>query len=202
MNKVASGFWQTISLGFIFILPILLILFLVEETLSIMHGLIDQLITFLPGDLIVGETESRIAAFILFAVVCLALGILLKTGFGKQMRVWFENRVLNRIPVYQTVKNLTMQLTGMAEGDSTQFAPAALEMGSTLVFAYIIEQHDNGYMTVLMVSAPGATTGSIRYVPAREVHRIDATLAEVFKSINRFGIGAGKFMSPIVAKNK
>jgi len=185
----------TILGGGLVIIPLVVVYLVLAEAVDLLVAVVQPVAEMLPADWIGTESEARIVALFLLLILCFCTGLLTRTHLGANVGSWMERTVLQRMPGYRMAKTLTRQFTG-AETDS-QFAPAVMQFGDEdLLLVYIIEEHDNGYFTVLMPGAPVGTAGGLRYVPGKRVKRLNVPLGQVFNCISHYGVGSGPFFVP------
>lgn len=195
MKSFFTFFKTTVLGGLLVIIPLLLVYFVLAEAVDLLIAVTQPIAKMLPGDWINTEREARILAFLIILGSCFAAGMVTKTRVGAGSGRWLEKRILQKVPGYKVFKTLTGQFVGSEEAN--QFAPAVLRFGDEdLVLVYIIEEHDNGYFTVLIPGSPVGTAGGLRYVPAARVKRLKAPLGQVFNCITQFGIGSGPLFTP------
>ena len=98
--------------------------------------------------------------------------------------------------MYRAVKRLTSGFSD-AGGDEA-FLPGLLnsaEGEQDLVF--VIEDHGNGKLTIMLPWAPAAFAGSIKVVDASRVEIVDSNIGEYSKILSHWGVGL-----PQVLNNK
>jgi len=92
------------------------------------------------------------------------------------------------MPVYSALKKLT---TGFGEaGKEGAFKTAVFNsQGGEREIVYIIEDHGNGYLTVLHPWAPTAFSGSVKIVNQDRLEILDANLGDVSRVLSHWGVG-------------
>ena len=75
--------------------------------------------------------------------------------------------------------------------------PALLAAGEGLrEFCYIVEDHGDGELTILVPWAPTAFAGFVKIVDAQLVQKIEAKLGDTSRVLNHLGFGARKLLKP------
>lgn len=194
--KSSFNFFKTTVLGGLFVvIPLVIVYLLFSEALDLLVSLVSPIAGMLPENWFANVRQARIVALFLLITLSFLTGLVVRTQLGVGAGKWFERTVLKRIPGYGLAKTLTGQISGGEAG--SQFAPAVVSMGpDTLVFAYIIEEHDTGYFTVLLPASPVGTAGGLQYVSGKCVRRLEAPLSKVFNCITQYGIGSGPLFIP------
>jgi len=100
----------------------------------------------------------------------------------------FEGAILNKIPGYQIVANVTK---GFSEG-KTAYPPVMVEIHGPGVAAYgfVMEEHDNGFLTVFVPLTPLLTVGNLYVVDRERVTYLTAGASEIADCISRWGAGS------------
>jgi uncharacterized membrane protein len=102
-----------------------------------------------------------------------------------------EGKILQRLPGYRMIRNLTHRFTGV---DGTEFTPALVDLhgSGTRSPAFIVEEHEDGGYTVFMPLAPVPTIGQVHFVPRDRVTRIEAPFGEAVNTFMQWGVGSRK----------
>jgi uncharacterized membrane protein len=195
MKGLFTFFKTTVLGGLLIVIPLVLVYLILAEAVDLLVAVVQPVAEMLPKDWIHTELEARITAALLLVALAFLMGLVTRTRLGISTGSWMERTVLQRIPGYKVARTLTRQFTGSEE--ASNFAPAVMQFGDEdLVLAYIIEEHDNGYFTLLLPGSPVGTAGGLRYVPGTRVKRLKAPLGQVFNCITQYGIGSGPLFTP------
>ena len=65
-------------------------------------------------------------SLLLVLMLCLLVGIVLRTAFGQAMRTRMERSILQKIPGYEVIRSMTRQLAG--QGQESSWQPALAEI--------------------------------------------------------------------------
>jgi len=188
MKRLPEFFKTTALGGLIVLLPVLLLYLVLAEALEVMVALATPLADLLPKGTFNDVTSPVVIALFLIVSISFLIGLGLRLGVARRLGRWIENSVLNRLPMYNVLKNLTM---GFAETrENAAFRPAMLiSADGCREPAYVVEDHDDGLVTVLLPFAPMAFTGSIKIVDRDRVETLDTALGEFTKVLGHWGIG-------------
>jgi uncharacterized membrane protein len=188
--KQLSEFLKTTIVGGLFVLlPVLLLYLLLTEALQLIVVLATPIGDLFPKGTF-DETGSHILlGLILIAGVSFAIGLVLRSETGKTLGRWIERATLDRLPGYTVLKSLTGSFKGTEEEDA--FRPAVLiSPDGTRELGYMVEDHKDGHMTVLLPWAPTPFAGVIKIVEQNRVELIDTNLAEFIETLSHWGVGA------------
>ena len=188
MKKIAE-FLKTSLIGGLFaLLPLVLFYLLLAEMLQLVVALATPI-----ADLFPKGTFDKVNAPVLLAVLLIAgasfsFGLALRLMILRRLGLWIERTVLGRLPVYNAVKSLSRGLVGAKE--NTAFRPALLSSpDGGREIAYVIEEHGDGQLTVLVPWAPAAFAGSVKIMDSDRIEMLDAPLGDVSKALSQWGVG-------------
>ena len=187
--KRLTDFLKTTALGGLFVLlPILLFYLLLAELLDVMVALAAPI-----ADLFFQGAFERVNAPVLVAVVLIIgaaflLGLALRSMALRRIGFWIERSVLGRMPLYGAVKSLSRGLIGAKE--DTAFRPAVLKSADDeRGIVYVIEDHGDGQVTVLVPWAPASFAGSVKIMPSDRIEMLGASLGDVSRALGHWGVG-------------
>jgi len=170
-------FLKTTALGgLLVLLPLLLLYLAMSEALGLVVAMATPIADLFPADTFAhGKYPVLIAVLLLFGVSFL-LGMAMRAKRGRRLGQWLERNTLRRLPMYGALKSLITRFAATEE--SGAFRPALLATGEgQRDLAYVIEDHGEGQMTVMLPWAPTPLAGSIRIVDRDHVHRVEQVLA-------------------------
>ena len=129
------------------------------------------------------------------------VGILVQTTFGRLIGKTLGDNVFNRVPGYQSLRNIARQFHDMDARDG--FKPALIEVeDGCLAPAFLIDIHADGNSTVFMPSVPTPMAGSIFIMPSARVHPIDVPVTTMMKCISKWGAGSGELLEGLPENSK
>ena len=196
MRRACDFLVKTAMSGLFILLPLLLLQLMVSEILPVLTTLAEPITSiFLPKAWIEAINAPVVMAIVLIFLVSLALGLLARTRVGRCCGQWLERNTVGRLPLYGVLKNLTARLTEIGEGGSA-FKPALLvrEDGQREL-AYMVEDHADGFATIMVPEAPTPFSGRIRIVPMKQLVMLDASLGDLTRVLSHWGTGARALVS-------
>jgi uncharacterized membrane protein len=181
-------FWkstvQALVGGFLFLIPIYLTILLLLKAMKTLGRLVRPVARLLPESF----PAETVISLLIVLVLCLLVGIVLRTRFGQVRRNRIENSLLRRIPGYEVIRSMTRQLAG--QGEESAWQPALAEIENALVPAFIVERLDDGRFTVFVPSVPTPLAGTIYILSAERVHPLNIPFTHALKAITRWGSGS------------
>jgi len=177
--------------GFFVILPLAVVGYFVTAAVVAMLDAIAPLAHRLPfGG--VGNTLAAGGAVIGgLLLICFLAGVLVRTRLGASLLDWLEQRLLEKVPFYSTVKHLGRSMTGEAAG---RFVPVEADVhgGGARVLGLIVERLPDGRLVVFVPVAPTSMVGQIYLLEPAAVRELNASLVDFAGCIGEWGAGAGK----------
>ena len=188
--KQIGEFLKTTALGGLFVvLPVLLLYLLLGEILDLVIGLATPIADLFPKGTFDKLTAPLPIAVTLLAGVSFVIGLALRLEGGRRLGDWVEGKVLGRLPMYSALKSLTKAFWEAGEGAA--FRPALLGSSEGVrELIYVVEDHGDGQLTVLVPWAPTAFSGFVKIVARDQVEMLDTNLGEASRVLSHWGVGA------------
>jgi uncharacterized membrane protein len=178
---------KTIVGGLLFLLPIALILLLLGYAVGLVVSVIQPFLTSHQlGPL--GGVGIAVLALLVLVVISFVAGVVAHTERGARFTVWLENTLLGGIPQYQLVKGMAQ---GLAHVDGTSgMKPALVSIDGGWQVGYLLERHENGWLTVFLPMAPKAASGHVMYFAADRVRPLGISIIQAMGLVSSFGVGS------------
>ncbi len=189
MKQFRKSITQALIAGVLFILPVYLAILLLLKAAKSLGGVVKPLTRLLPE----WFPAENLLSFLLVLVVCLLVGMALRTSLGRAARTGIENSLLQKIPGYNIFQSMTRQMAGDSRDNA--WKPALAEIEDALVPAFIVEELDDGRFTVFVPSVPTPLAGAIYILAAARVHPVDVPFTQAVKVITRWGSGAKELVA-------
>jgi len=182
-------FLKTFLIGGLFVLlPLLLLYLLLAEMLQLVITLATPIADLFPAGPFDWVKAPVLIAILLILGLSFLFGLALRSMALRRFGLWIERSMLSRLPIYNAVKSLSRGLVG-AKGD-TAFRPAVLSSpDGGREIAYVIEDHGDGQVTVLVPWAPASFAGSVKIMGSDRIEMLDAPLGAVSKALSHWGVG-------------
>ena len=180
---------STVIGGVFIVVPLYLALLLLLKGMKSAAGLVRPIAVLLPDWLPAEDFFS----LVLVLVACFFVGAAVRTQAGRMAREKLERVFFERLPGYGLLRSLTQRLA--EDGDETAWKPALVELEDALVPCFIIEELDDGRLTVFVPSVPTPLAGAV-YILARErVHPLDVPFTQAIRSVSRWGSGSKELVA-------
>ena len=188
MRETKSVFRTNIIYGVLVLVPMAVIVLLLAEIVEILEAIAE------PLDLqsTISVIGAIIIALLLVLSICFVVGALVRTRIGSWSMDKFEHTLLQKIPGYRIISNA---LKGFAEKKTAYRAALVSLYGpGTGVLGFIMEENDNGSLTVFVPSVPTLTVGSLHVVDKDRITLLDAGSMDVGDCISQWGIGSQRIL--------
>jgi uncharacterized membrane protein len=191
-----KGFFQliktTIIGGLIFLVPIIIVVAILGKAFELMIKVAKPLSAWIPLDSIGGVALANILAVLAILLCCLIAGIIAKGATAKRILKSVEAKLLVAIPGYTFVKGITDSLNSSEEA-AKAFVPVIAKFDDNAQIGFEIERTEKGYVVVYLPGSPNPWSGSVVYVNADRVERLDMTVPDVINNIRHLGRGSAKY---------
>ena len=192
MKQIAELLKTTVIGGLFVLLPVLLLYMLLVEALQLVVALATPIADLFPKEVFAHTKTPVLIALILIVGVSFLLGLALRSAVLSRVGDWIENAVLNRLPAYTVLKRLTK---GFAKEEAAAFKPGLLiSTEGSKDIVYVIEDHGDGQLTVMVPWAPTAFSGSVKVVARDRVEMLDTNIGEVSKVLSLWGVGTRELL--------
>lgn len=193
MKRIGEFLKATILGGLFVVLPVVLIYLILVEVMQLAVVLATPIADLFPVGTFDKLTSPTLVGILLIVGVSFVFGLLMLAGPGRALGRWIESKVLSPLPGYRVIKTLTRSMGNMDETDV--FKPALLrsEDGSREI-VYLIEDHGNGQVTVMLPWALTPMAGTIKIVDRNRIEPLKASLADVTKVLGHWGVGSRELL--------
>jgi len=187
---------STLVAGFLVLAPIYLAALLLLKALKSLIDLVQPIAKVLPAWL----PAEPILALLLISILCFVTGVGIRTRMGQAIWEHIEKSLFQRIPGYALFRSLAQRMAGKSE--ETAWKPALAEIEEALVPAFIIEELDDGRLTVFVPSVPTPFAGAIYILGPDRVHPLNVPFTQAVKAISRWGSGSKDLVAAMEQKGR
>ena len=189
MKRLGTYLVTTIAAGVLIVAPIYLSLLILFRAMQAVTGLVKPFAKLLPEWL----PADQLLSLLLVLLICLVIGVAVRTPAGRATRERIEKSFFERIPGYALFRSLTQQLAGSSQ--ENVWKPCLAEIEEALVPAFIIEVFEDGRYTVFVPSAPTPLSGSVYILTPERVHPVDVPFTHAIRSLSRWGSGSKELVA-------
>jgi len=182
-------FKTNITYGLIVLIPVAIIVLLLAKIVEVLELIGDPL----GLESLTGTAVAIAAGILLLLALCYVVGALVRsrrTGISFER---IEAVLLSKVPGYEVLGNV---LKGFAD-DQSSFPPALVNLygPDAAVFGLIMDENEDGTLTIFVPASPALTVGVVHVVNPNLVTRLEASVADVTGCVSQWGIGSSKVLS-------
>jgi uncharacterized membrane protein len=191
MKKLFSFLKTTLLGGVLVVAPIWALILILLKGIGAAEQAVQPIAAALPAQFMAPQA----LAAILLLTICFVTGFLVRTAIGRHLQGAVERHLLERVPGYSTLRNVSENLAGIDRNRG--FQVALVEMEDGLIVALVVERHADGRCTIFVPAAPTPFSGSIFIVPSVRVHVCNISLAKGIQCISRYGVGSSELLAAL-----
>jgi uncharacterized membrane protein len=191
MKYAREFIWSTVVGGLFIVVPLYLAVLLLLKGMRSVGGLVRPIAALVPDWL----PAEGLLSLVLVLALCFLVGAAVRTPSGRAVRERMEKVFFERLPGYALLRSLTQRLAG--EGEEQTWQPALAEIEDALVPAFIIEELDDGRLTIFVPSVPTPLAGAVYVLGRERVHILDIPFTKAVSSISRWGSGSKDLVAAI-----
>ena len=180
---------STVIGGVFIVVPLYLAVLLLLKGMKSAASLVRPVALLLPDWL----PAEQFFSLVLVLVACFFVGAAVRTKAGQIAREKIERTFFERLPGYALLRSLTQRLA--EDNDETAWKPALVELEDALVPAFIIEELDDGRLTVFVPSVPTPLAGAVYILTRERVHLLDVPFTQAIRSVSRWGAGSKELVA-------
>jgi uncharacterized membrane protein len=192
---------DTIFQGFLFLLPLTIILII----LSFIFNFIFEVIEPLSSAIDPGTEEPRwwikLISLMIFMVIIFAIGIMVKNRLGKFYFKIFERKCLAKLPLYNLIHQTVYQFVGLKKFPFSKVVLLDPYQTGTLMTGFVTDQIKEELYTVFVPTAPNPTNGNIYHVPKKSLTFLEVSPQDAMRTIMGMGTGSAEMMAGMKTKD-
>ena len=197
MKKLKSYIGLALIGGLLVILPMAVFIFVGRWLLGTLGSLISPLSDPIMAVFELPPLMADFMAIIAFLSVCLIVGVLVRTAFGRWAHHTFDQWMSKLAPGYKTIRAMIHQLiSGSGGGPLKGEVVLAQIFGadvSTTMTGIVTSKHADGRVTVYVPTAPVPTSGLTYHLPAECVQYLpNVSVEEAMRTIIACGAGTSE----------
>ncbi len=171
-----------------FLLPVMLMLFLMKKAIELTKKLILPLESFLPEETIFGIGVLTLLTLIIIAGICYLAGWRAEKKGFKSFLPYVEEHILVLIPGYSLLKSSADEVIG----DAPENWKAILAEGEEgdLKFGVEVEQHSDGYSAVFFPEPPNGKAGEIKIIHSSKLKHVNISVSKLITIARKYGHGS------------
>jgi uncharacterized membrane protein len=192
MKSIISFIKTTLVGGLFFIIPIVLLIYLVGKVIGIFRQIIAPISEKIDISLFGGETTSRILATILLLLLCFIAGLVARRKKTSPIKDWVEDNIFSNIPGYTLLKGMTETAVGFDSKNLKEVVLVNIE--EVWQIGFLMEQIDEDISVVFIPGAPNPMAGDVVFVKQDRLKKLNIDEISVIKIYRKLGIDSKKVL--------
>lgn len=183
-------FVKATVVGGVFVLaPIVLLLYVIGEALTMVYKGVKPLMAWFPVHSIGGISLALLVAIVALVGLCFVAGLFANTTLAKWFVHKVEMLVLSNLPGYSLVKSMGESVAGVDSGSRRTAVLVHFHERSQVGF--VMDRVSDGRLIVFIPNSPSPWTGALQIVTADRVEYLGTPIQEVVERLQRLGVGLG-----------
>lgn len=192
MKKLRSFLITTLIGGFLVLLPLAILVLIVRLVIQFIVSIIDPLTQLVNLEIPAFWIHTLVLAGII--MFCFLLGLFIRTQLGRTSFRYFEEKWLERLPAYSTIRDIVQQFTGARKAPFQHVVLVDAFGTGALMTAFVTDENEEFY-TVFVPTAPNPTNGYVFHLRKDKVIELTARAEEAIRTVVGLGVGSLAMMA-------
>ena len=180
-------FKTTILGGVLFLLPIVLIIWLLGKALSFAKRLSDPVVQAAGVNSVAGVATGTIVAIAFLVFLSFAAGLLAGTQVGRTVFSQLENSVLSLFPQWRMARGL---IESFETETKSEMEVVLVPTDAGWCLGFVMEKPEGEWWTVFVPGSPQWTSGAVAFAHVDQVQPSGLTPAQAILLMRRCGAGS------------
>ncbi len=180
----------TVIGGLVFMVPVVIFVFIVGKAFRIMWVVAAPLKAYIPTGYIGGVAFINLLVLLALVLVCFIAGLMARGAIAKKMYRSLD-ATLQAIPGYSFIKGFIDSMSSNEEA-AESFLPVLVRFDDNAQLAFEVERTGDN-VVVYLPGAPNPWSGSVAYVNVERVKRLEMSVTQAVKNIQRIGRGSADY---------
>jgi uncharacterized membrane protein len=195
VNRLFRFLRTTLIGGIFFLMPVILVVFVLGKALDIAARVVEPLAAALPANSVIGLPTPLFLAGSLILLFCMLSGLFARTRAARRIVTLLEGGVLTSVPGYKFFKDMSQSMMGIAP---QQLPPAVLvRFDDSWRLGFLMDRLAGGRVTVYVPAAPNPWSGAVHVVAEDRIETLAMSPAAALKCLGRLGGGVGALLDPL-----
>jgi uncharacterized membrane protein len=174
--------------GFIFLMPVLITIAVINKFWAALLKAGNRVSKLIHIHTLLGPNGDAIVALILFLLLCIVSGFIVKMTIFKRMSDWLDDKLAGFIPGYNDLRKQTEIKIGKKPEEEV-FETCLVQTLEQWKPGYLIDIADNGDATVFLPAAPTFATGQVIVTPAGSYRKLKIDSKMLNARLKKLGKG-------------
>ena len=178
----------TIIGGLVFMVPIIVIIMILGKAFELMLKVARPIDKLIPIDSIGSIAFVNLLALLAILVICFVAGVIARSPQAKKFYQAIDSGLLV-IPGYAFIKAYTDSMK-LGEAEAKNMQPVLVRFDDYSQLGFQVESLDNGQVVIYLPGAPDPWSGTVAYVDADRIKKLELSVSEAIRNVRRLGRGS------------
>jgi uncharacterized membrane protein len=178
----------TVIGGALFLLPIVVVLFVLSKVFGLMGGLTEPIVTALGVESVGGVAVSTLVTVLGLILAAFLAGLFARTKAGQSALTWIQDGVSATLPQFSLIQGVARNI-GSEEEAATDMPVVLVPTDAGWALGLLLEA-EGDWHAVYLPGAPEMSSGSVAYAHTDQIHRTDLTLKQLWVMLRGRGKGS------------
>ena len=189
MRAFLAGLRNHVVTGFIFVMPVLITVAVIERFWTRLLAVGSKVSRLLRVHTVFGPSGDAVMAIVFFLLVCVAAGYLVRVSFLKRVSERIDERLSDLLPGYSQIRSETKKKVG-ADAEREPVFPACLvKVHDVWQPGYVVEENPDGTQTVFVPWVPAVGSGQVYVADPTQLKRLAIDSAALNTGLKQLGKG-------------
>ena len=194
MRKSIGFFRATIAGGILFLIPVIVIAWVIGRAIGFLHDLAKPIADLIPLTRVAGVGVLTLISIILLLLICFLAGIFMRTRLAKALVKWLEERVLVYLPGYAYIHARSSEW--FSDQSTSNWKPATVFIDDNEVLCFVTDETSD-YCSIFVPDAPSPSSGNVSVRAKALVTLLPISVSEAVSMIRQFGKNAASLMQKV-----
>jgi uncharacterized membrane protein len=188
-SSIVAAVKATLIGGVVFLIPAFLAFFVLGKVFNVLRSLAKGLGSRLGITGPLGGALLDVAAIAVVLLVCLMAGLVARRATARSLRSKVDQILLGSFPGYAFVKGLAENIQ-QGQELATSFVPVLVRFDDFWQVAFETDRSPGDIVALYLPGAPNPWSGSVVFVVADRVRKLQVPLTEALKMVRALGRGS------------
>ena len=174
----------------LFLLPIMLLLFILGKAISLVQRLILPIKNYLPAERVLGVGLLTLISLVLILFLCYLAGMLIEQKKVKWLITKIEDKILVFIPGYSMLKAQTNEIVSEAVAN---WQPVLIGEDGDWKMGVMVDQQPDGLCMIFFPEPPDAKSGEMKLIHESKLKKLNMPVSKMIRIIRKYGRSEGAF---------
>ena len=178
---------STLLGGLLFLLPIVLIVWLLGKALGFARRISEPAVEAAGVDSVAGVATGTIVSILALMALSFAAGMVARTRLGQSTFSKMENSVLSLFPQWRMAKGL---IESFETGGRSEMEVVLVPTDAGWCMGFVMEKPEGDWWTIFVPGSPQWTSGAVAFAQSDQVKPTGLTPAQAILLMRRCGAGS------------